>query len=68
MTDDGYIKKEYCEHHKHAHTFTPEGMWCSNCDKKLSILETLDPNTPFTITNDGNGILTVDYNTSPAKE
>ena len=38
-----------------------DGTWCANCGKPLTILETLDPNERWTITNDGKGNLTIEH-------
>ena len=50
-----------CVHHEHAHYFDRDGTWCDNCGKQLTILETLDPNESWTITNDGKGNLTIEH-------
>ena len=53
--------QELCPHWEHAHYFDRDGTWCSNCGKPLTILETLNPNERWTITNDGKGNLTIEH-------
>ena len=53
--------QELCPHWEHAHYFDRDGTWCANCGKPLTILETLDPNERWTITNDGKGNLTIEH-------
>lgn len=51
----------FCAHYEHEHVIDRDGTWCSNCDKMLTVFETLDPNQRWTITNDGKGNLTIEY-------
>ena len=52
---------EFCIHYEHEHVFSNEGIHCANCGKQLTILETLNPNERWTITNDGKGNLTIEH-------
>ena len=52
---------DFCVHFEHEHVFDRDGTWCSNCGKPLTILETLNPNERWTITNDGKGNLTIEH-------
>ena len=51
----------FCVHYEYAHYFDRDSTWCANCGKQLTILETLDPNERWTITNDGKGNLTIEH-------
>src|SRR5699024_10785383 len=54
--------QELCPHWEHEHVYTSEeGPRCANCGKQLTILETLNPNERWTITNDGKGNLTIEH-------
>ena len=52
----------FCHHYEHEHSHDREnGTTCANCGKQLTILETLNPNEKWTITNDGKGNLTIEH-------
>ena len=51
-----------CAHFEHPYQFDNEdGITCTGCGKQVTILETLDPNERWTITNDGHGNLTIEH-------